>query len=520
MSLRSRSIVIPLCSLALLAATAYLWIQNRELKTSPEPDTLEGSGGFGSSRTLGHSPLRDSVAAFCGDCHTTPHADTFPKAAWEAEVERGYRFYLDAGREDLVLPPKADIVGYFRSLAPDELALPPPPDPSASAPLFVREATTPDVMAPAISHLEWSSADHEFLASDMRSGAVERYRLWQGQFASERLATLRNPARVTRCDLDGDGRMDLVAADLGSFPARDHLLGRVVWLRATEDGGVEERVLLDDIGRVADVEPADFDGDGDLDLVVAEFGWIKTGGIHLLENRGIGPGRERFSPQILDRRHGTSHVPIVDLNQDGRPDFVALISQEHEVVEAFLNSGDGTFRRETLYAAGDPAFGSSGILVVDLDQDGDLDVVLTNGDTFDSFYLKPYHAIHWLENAGRFPFTEHQLLSMPGVHRAVAADLDGDGDLDVAAVSLIPHNLMSNASARGLDSVVWLEQISSGRFMRHVIEASVCNHVTIVAGDFDEDGDVDLVTASFDESAVDLLPGLTWWRNNSPGSGR
>src|SRR5262249_60292151 len=119
----------------------------------------------------------------------------------------------------------------------------------------------------------------------------------------------------------------------------------------------------------------------------------------------------------------------IDLDGDGRLYFVALISQEHEAVVAFLNDGGGEFHRETIFSANEPAFGSSGIQLVDLDGDGDVDVLYTNGDTFDSFYPKPYHSIRWLENCGTFPFVDHLLTAMPGVHRALARALDGGGEL-------------------------------------------------------------------------------------------
>ena len=72
----------------------------------------------------------------------------------------------------------------------------------------------------------------------------------------------------------------------------------------------------------------------DVDLIVAEFGWRKTGRILLLENPGNIGTTPEFRMHELDSRHGAIHVPAADLNGDGRLDFVALISQEHETVVA------------------------------------------------------------------------------------------------------------------------------------------------------------------------------------------
>ena len=189
--------------------------------------------------------------------------------------------------------------------------------------------------------------------------------------------------------------------------------------------------------RICDARPIDYDQDGDQDLVVAEFGFILEGSVHLLTNVGSENGIPRFESKVVDERNGSIHVPVVDLNEDGLSDFLTLISQEHETIEVHLNLGGGQFERKVIYAAGDPAYASSGIEVVDLDSDGDLDVLYTNGDTFDDHLAKPFHSVQWLENEGSFPFTHHHLTSMPGVYRAVSGDIDLDGDMDIAAVALI-----------------------------------------------------------------------------------
>src|SRR5206468_5346209 len=175
--------------------------------------------------------------------------------------------------------------------------------------------------------------------------------------------------------------------------------------------------------RVADVQAADFRGTGKLDLVVAAFGWNTTGEIYFLENQTTDWAHPKFVKRELDVRHGGIHVPVADLNGDGKPDFVALISQEHETVVAFVNEGGGQFRRQTLYSAPHPAWGSSGIQLVDLDGDGRLDVLMTNGDVLQPpYFVKPYHGVDWLQNQGGLRFQRRHLADFPGAMRAVAAD--------------------------------------------------------------------------------------------------
>ncbi len=91
---------------------------------------------------------------------------------------------------------------------------------------------------------------------------------------------------------------------------------------------------------------------------------------------------------------------MVDINGDGRADFLALVSNESESVEAFLNQGNGKFHRQTLWRAPDLTCGSQGIDVVDLNGDDKMDVLYANGDAFDNMYLSPWHGVQWLENLG------------------------------------------------------------------------------------------------------------------------
>ena len=455
------------------------------------------------------------VRAFCGDCHQFPRPDSFPKERWYEEVRRGYDFYYKSGRTDLKPPVQQEVVDYFRERAPTRLGsfreesrpLRQSPLRFEMHPLVIRGQGAEEV--PAISFLDGLRSPDEpgqLRISDMRSGSV-LFSSFSGASVRPLVHPCRHPTAVRDCDLNGNGIADLVICDLGSFLPEDHDRGRLIWLPdGTRDNQAVPQTLLQNVGRVADVRVVDFDNDGDEDLVVAEFGWHRTGGIHLLWNERSAAGVQTFRGELIDRRSGTIHVPTADLDGDGRCDFVAVISQEHETVVAFLNRSHG-FEKTVIYAAPDPSYGSSGIELTDLDRDGDIDVLYTNGDTFDSFVLKPYHGLLWLENKGQFPFMAHLLTTMPGIHRALPADLDGDGDLDIVASAMVPHSLLSAQSdAGGLDALIWLEHTDDGQFHRHAIPATAPVYVAMTVTDLDNDQDLDIIVGCFYEAAQTSMP--------------
>ncbi|MDQ3330471.1 MAG: VCBS repeat-containing protein, partial [Planctomycetota bacterium] len=284
------------------------------------------------------------TTAFCGDCHRTPRADYFARARWHNEVERGYRFFDASLRTDLSPPPLAEIVAYYRRNAPEDLVIKRPNDDSPGHLRFrklpvARDPGSP-ASAPAISFLKsivTEAGEPPLLfACDMYSGELLTIDMRTEGPIAKRLAQVGHPAHVEPCDLDADGAIDLVVADLGSFLPEDHDRGRVVWLRNTgrsegsgRSAGYEQIVLLDGVGRIADVRPFDPDGDGDQDLVLAEFGWQTTGSIRLLINDAATPDDPRFSSRVIDRRHGAIHVPVWDWNGDARDDFCGPVSYTH-----------------------------------------------------------------------------------------------------------------------------------------------------------------------------------------------
>lgn len=469
--------------------------------------------------------IGEQVDQFCGDCHATPLPEHFPRDQWLQLASNGFQFYSDSGRSDLAAPTLHEVVEYYRRQAPAHFGTPVFASTAQSSPIrFDRQAF--DVGQPAtapfavayLTCITLTDADSRRLVfGDMTRGGLYVKDL---SSAPATVFGLKSPAHIASCDLDSDGQRDLLVADLGGYQAEDHLRGRVVWVRGNGSDWDAPRVLAADIGRVADARAGDFDSDGDEDVLVAEFGWRKTGSLFLLINPGGEETNRPFNRQTLDGRHGVIHVPPIDLDKDGRLDFVALISQEHETIEAFLNVGHEfnppriQFERRILFEANNPAYGCSGVELADLDQDGDVDIVLTNGDVLDTTLIRPYQGIAWLENCGEYPFVHHWITAMPGVQRALAQDLDGDGDLDIAAVALLPEGLVSDSDFRTLDSVIWLEQLAPGEFQRHAVETGANWHAALEISDIDQDGAPDLIVGNFLLDRLEVpRPWLHIWRN-------
>lgn len=444
------------------------------------------------------------IQRFCGDCHPMPLASTFPKVNWGEEVRQGFDFYIQSNRNDLEEPIRNDVIKYFQDTAPDKVIVP-RADSIKQSPSSVRFQRSNGIgvganeNSPATAQVVWNSSERAVYYTDMYAGTLSVWNpssQWPEPFDGNEktIANGINICRATSFDWDGDGRQDFILGELGSFPVGDHNKGRVTLLF----GGAPEAkpiVLGENFGRVIEAKPIDYDSDGDTDLIVADFGWRKTGALRLLRNVGGTLRSPSMQSETLDARHGVLGVEVADMDGDSKLDFVVAYGQEFESVEVYFNRGPGQYERKVIMQLPDPSYNSSAFQIVDLDKDGRLDVVHTCGDTMDAFIAKPYHGLRWVRNLGNGEWENRELGLLVGALQSTVADFDSDGDLDIAAVGLFPKAPQDGPGA--YDSICWWEQKANLEFVRHSIERDHCAHATCSAGDVNGDGRVDLIVGEW-----------------------
>ena len=281
-------------------------------------------------------------------------------------------------------------------------------------------------------------------------------------------------------DIDGDGDLDVLGAGREADEVR-------WWENAAGDGSAwTEHIIATGIDGARVVYGADLDQDGDADVAGAAG---VTGDIIWWENT-IGDGSS-WSAHTVGTSAGAIDVVAADLDADGDPDLVSAAETAKEVVWWENTAGDGSAWTGHLIAGSLNAVQSARVADVDGDGDGDVLAAVSGSDT-----------IVWQENTAgdASAWTAHVVTSsFASAASADAADLDGDGDLDVVG------------AASGDDTIAWWDNTAGdgSAWTLHTVDASFAGAWRVRAADLDSDGDADLLGAARD--ADDLV----WWENTA-----
>ena len=277
-----------------------------------------------------------------------------------------------------------------------------------------------------------------------------------------------------------NGPKSLVAVDLDGVNGVDLLAvhaydNQVVWY---ENNGFENFTmnLIDTVTNPSAVAAGHLNSDGYLDLVVASF-TAGTENWHL--SYYLNDGSENFTHHVIETNlDGAEDIVLATLDTGTSLD-IAVVGYESDMVVWYESDGASTpsFTRHNI--AIDKVHSES-IDAADLDGDGDVDLVT-------SAFLDG--EILWWENSGGASptFTEHVAASLINGPKDVAiVNVDGDSDLDLVAVAFFD------------DEVIWLDNNGSEVFTTTVAGSTPRGPVAVNAADRNSDTYIDLVVGCFD----------------------
>lgn len=285
-----------------------------------------------------------------------------------------------------------------------------------------------------------------------------------------------------------DGARDVYTTDINGDGHVDILAvsdrdNKLAWF---ENDGNENFTyhLIATIGSPTSVYAADVDRDGNMDvLAVGESNekvlWYKNDGNENFTQRTIA------NSLTLDR---PNDIKAVDLDEDGDIDLVVSIDAGAGVVW-FKNNGNEIY---TFHEIGSDMIRAEEVQVIDLDQDGDLDLLSSS---------KNPAVLVWFDNDGQENFTKRTIASgISGINSVYAADMDGDGDLDVLSSSTY--------------YVQWHENDGAENFTTYLVGDLINSGASVSAADIDGDGDMDVITGPHN-----LYP-VVWYENLGNGNYR
>ncbi len=433
--------------------------------------------------TQGRNDGEAAARTYCATCHAFPEPALLPKAVWKNSVLPAMGafadIYMDRSGEYKMLPPQLAhlrdpvIAGvrtaipltewkklhdWYLRQAPEQL---PEPQPGTMLPDTGFTARMPQKRARSFTACIYFDEEEQLLfQSDIHSRLL---RIFDPQ-----LQQLDSVLNTTVTDVAPLGGGRYLLTNIGQInPGGLSRNGSVEEIVVRQRKVVSRRLLGDSLYRPVQALQTP---EG---LFVCEFGFME-GALSVFTATG---------KKTIAAIPGAARMYAEDMNNDGRTDIVAMFAQGKECITTFIHEGNGRFRQQDILTF-PPSYGSSYFQLADMDADGRKDIVYTCGDNADqSPVRKPYHGVYIFRNTGagyRQVFFRH----LDGCYRAIPADFDGDGRIDLAAISFF-----ADFERKPAQALVYLLQKKAGQFEVHAdaqvatLGRWVCMDVKDVNGD-------------------------------------
>ena len=328
-------------------------------------------------------------------------------------------------------------------------------------------------------------------------------------FAAQTFTAEPSLQALAVADLDGDGKPDLIAANISTTGANDLtvLMNTTATGATTASFSVQTGIDLGTGTQPRSLAVGDFNGDGLPDLATANFGPNTTS--VLLNTTVLPTVAPTFVPQTTNTGGDLTAVAIGDINGDGKPDIV---------VSDFLNNSVKVLLNTTPPGAITPTFAapvsfnigntSRSLVLADMNGDGLPDIVI--GPESNSVSV----LVNTTTPGSMTPtFAPIQNFNAGGSTAVAVADLNGDGLPDIVSVDIGYPDPLSNASAVAVLINTTTPGSTTLSFAAPQFFATGNVSVYVALGDLNGDGKPDIVVANQQDNTVSVLLNTT-----TPGS--
>jgi len=450
----------------------------------------------------------------CTKCHALVPPNLLSKNVWKFHTMPdmapylGVTSYLDGyfkkDTSGISLLEWRIITSYYQKMAPDTLlAAKPPVQPINDWAGFTLKLPKQESNTVYTTLAAVNPNNHKIYTGDGVSATLKE---WGSNLQLERTVALPSPAvhaSFVKSDKDAG---NVMLSCIGQIAPMDFPSGKVMSVNLA-DANLSPAVFQSELQRPVQTLSADFNKDGLMDWVICGQGG-KKGAVSLVKQNAD----HSVSQQDIINKAGAVKAVTGDFNKDGWPDLMVLFGSADESLIMFLNDQHGGFTQKKLLSF-PPVYGSTDFELVDLDHDGNIDLIYTCGFNYnDSRILKPYHGLYLYKNTGDWKFKQQWFYPVNGLTRFGTADFNGDGKLDIMTTAFFADEQTNPA-----EGCIYFEQDTPFSFKPHMIPVSKYGRwMTMDIGDYNNDGKPDVILGNYSKGFYFQLSLKSFWDTSLP----